>query len=261
MNKADMKSDSEGSAPARSPAELLAEHLDQAYRAARLMLDARWGTEPPGGWMGSLDGEAHWRSMADDTVNSFWFTNREARVLLDQIELLRAALARVRPQEAELASALEEYAEWCGGVHDDGCPADDTCLRVFWEVDQRRRDGRSQSPARSTLMVPVQDERGDWVCEHGTAVDVHCCNCHSGFLFDSDSCVCEFGGTDGNAEDRRGPVDRSNHAGDSRAHQTRSAAAGESPLQPRVVEGPGNSQPSDQVAVSPVPIAPEPEGE
>lgn len=32
----------------------------------------------------------------------------------------------------------------------------------------------------------------DWVCEHGTAADVHCCNCHSGFLFDADRCVCVF---------------------------------------------------------------------
>jgi hypothetical protein len=32
----------------------------------------------------------------------------------------------------------------------------------------------------------------DAVCEHGTAMDVHCCNCHGGFLFDSASCVCEF---------------------------------------------------------------------
>ena len=28
------------------------------------------------------------------------------------------------------------------------------------------------------------------VCEHGTAVDVHCCNCHSGFLFDVENCTC-----------------------------------------------------------------------
>ena len=32
----------------------------------------------------------------------------------------------------------------------------------------------------------------DPVCEHGTALDVHCCNCHSGFLFDADACVCTF---------------------------------------------------------------------
>lgn len=29
-----------------------------------------------------------------------------------------------------------------------------------------------------------QNEHGDWVCVHGTAMDVHCCNCHSGFVFD-----------------------------------------------------------------------------
>jgi hypothetical protein len=39
-------------------------------------------------------------------------------------------------------------------------------------------------------MQVTQLPDGDWVCEHGTAVDVHCCNCHSGFLFDLDACVC-----------------------------------------------------------------------
>lgn len=24
----------------------------------------------------------------------------------------------------------------------------------------------------------------DAVCEHGVAMDVHCCNCHTGFIFD-----------------------------------------------------------------------------
>jgi hypothetical protein len=41
-------------------------------------------------------------------------------------------------------------------------------------------------------MKPVQNESGEWTCEHGTAMDVHCCNCHSGFLFDVSWCVCEF---------------------------------------------------------------------
>lgn len=27
-------------------------------------------------------------------------------------------------------------------------------------------------------------------CEHGRALDVHCCGCHSGFLFDSQHCTC-----------------------------------------------------------------------
>ncbi len=31
----------------------------------------------------------------------------------------------------------------------------------------------------------------DHVCRHGTAVDVHCCDCgRSGFLFNADDCVC-----------------------------------------------------------------------
>lgn len=28
-------------------------------------------------------------------------------------------------------------------------------------------------------------EKPDVVCMHGTAMDVHCCNCHSGFIFDA----------------------------------------------------------------------------
>jgi hypothetical protein len=27
----------------------------------------------------------------------------------------------------QMAKALIAYAQWCGGVHDDGCPEDDTC--------------------------------------------------------------------------------------------------------------------------------------
>ena len=30
----------------------------------------------------------------------------------------------------------------------------------------------------------------DPTCEHGTALDVHCCGCHSGFLFDIAACHC-----------------------------------------------------------------------
>jgi hypothetical protein len=30
----------------------------------------------------------------------------------------------------------------------------------------------------------------DMVCNHGVAMDVHCCGCHSGFLFDIATCVC-----------------------------------------------------------------------
>lgn len=30
----------------------------------------------------------------------------------------------------------------------------------------------------------VKARMPDVTCEHGTAMDVHCCNCHSGFIFD-----------------------------------------------------------------------------
>lgn len=40
-------------------------------------------------------------------------------------------------------------------------------------------------------------ERFGWIgscyepaCVHGIAMDVHCCNCHSGFLFFPEQCVC-----------------------------------------------------------------------
>jgi NTP pyrophosphatase (non-canonical NTP hydrolase) len=37
---------------------------------------------------------------------------------------------------------------------------------------------------------------GSKVCPHGTAVDVHCCNCHPGFLYDHAACVCTFADSD-----------------------------------------------------------------
>lgn len=43
------------------------------------------------------------------------------------------------------------------------------------------------------------DERGDHVCKHGEAMDVHCCNCHSGFIFDRDH-VCPDPDDDGGEE-------------------------------------------------------------
>jgi len=36
----------------------------------------------------------------------------------------------------------------------------------------------------------IEDENE--LCSHGTSLDIHCCDCHSGFLFDIDSCTCEL---------------------------------------------------------------------
>lgn len=72
--------------------------------------------------------------------------------------------------------------------------------RAEHEEDQDPRVGREcdvpptgSTAETATSHVPTKFTKnpdGDWVCEHGTASDVHCCGCHSGFLFDSRKCVC-----------------------------------------------------------------------
>jgi hypothetical protein len=47
------------------------------------------------------------------------------------------------------------------------------------------------------MTEPHLDDAGDWVCEHGTAMDVHCCNCHSGFQFNYTDCHCASAETTG----------------------------------------------------------------
>lgn len=51
---------------------------------------------------------------------------------------------------------------------------------------RRRADGREAAVRAGLPVTKLEDilQRPDEVCEHGTALDVHCCNCHSGFLFD-----------------------------------------------------------------------------
>lgn len=54
--------------------------------------------------------------------------------------------------------------------------------------DDHRANGLSDVTASDAAKPepkwPQPAANGDWVCEHGTAMDVHCCNCHSGFIFD-----------------------------------------------------------------------------
>jgi NTP pyrophosphatase (non-canonical NTP hydrolase) len=61
------------------------------------------------------------------------------------------------------------------------------------QADHTRVDERTNSPlpaTTATAALPESTDRPDVVCEHGVAMDVHCCGCHSGFLFDSRKCVC-----------------------------------------------------------------------
>lgn len=68
---------------------------------------------------------------------------------------------------------------------------------------ERRRSRRPEEIARRRREMDAAYDAGaerraawkaheDAVCEHGTALDVHCCNCHSGFLFNPEQCHCGF---------------------------------------------------------------------
>jgi hypothetical protein len=55
--------------------------------------------------------------------------------------------------------------------------------------DQTHAKGCAVDAAERVLRQVVREaatpaEPPHIVCEHGTAMDVHCCNCHSGFVFD-----------------------------------------------------------------------------
>ncbi len=69
-----------------------------------------------------------------------------------------------------------EKAETLARVDDHGC------------VPEPGTTAQSTNGDAPSMFTKNPD--GDWVCEHGTASDVHCCGCHSGFLFDSRTCIC-----------------------------------------------------------------------
>jgi NAD-dependent SIR2 family protein deacetylase len=52
-------------------------------------------------------------------------------------------------------------------------------------------------PMRPFSEIQWRGEGPDAVCEHGTAADVHCCNCHHGFLFAPYDCECTDDDDDG----------------------------------------------------------------
>lgn len=60
--------------------------------------------------MSKNDDYAHWRNMAADTVHHFWFTNREAGVLLADLDQLCAERETLRAACATLAQELREKA-------------------------------------------------------------------------------------------------------------------------------------------------------
>jgi hypothetical protein len=104
-------------------------------------------------------------------------------------EAVRLAIAALTatgsPVQGEVRSdtraALVEEMKLCllRGEHERGG------LLLVWNVE-RMHDIFDRAVALSSPSPEGQDV----TCQHGVAMDVHCCNCHSGFLFDPESCVC-----------------------------------------------------------------------
>ncbi len=84
---------------------------------------------------------------------------------------------------------------------DAGCSAMPIPEGVRWLIAQLEAAQEAAATWRTRLAEKIAQESGphretpqpDPVCEHGTAMDVHCCGCHSGFLFDIQSCTCLTG--------------------------------------------------------------------
>jgi hypothetical protein len=54
----------------------------------------------------------------------------------------------------------------------------------YEEHPEYRIDDHALREAPRAAAPPPPAPPVDEVCEHGVAMDVHCCNCHTGFIFD-----------------------------------------------------------------------------
>jgi hypothetical protein len=104
-------------------------------------------------------------------------------------EFIQACLAQA-PLFAELlraasssgASPVEENAPWFVNLK---------AARDFVQTHGNRKTRHHLLAAfdeafRRLRASPGASAPPDVVCQHGTAMDVHCCNCHSGFIFEKD---------------------------------------------------------------------------
>jgi hypothetical protein len=116
------------------------------------------------------------------------YTWKEIRELSDLLaeaaDAIEALAAGPRPQAAveDLRGLVSEASEIMTIVYAGNFPAGIESFLI-----------RADRALKATPPAPPATQTEDIVCRHGTAMDVHCCNCHSGFLFDIDSCVCDFG--------------------------------------------------------------------
>lgn len=104
-----------------------------------------------------------------------------------ELSMAAAAYAQVASAQMRGASAEEFTADMMIGEGDWPFEAD--AWKPREAIDNLVRAGA----LIAAEIDRIQRAAGpDSVCEHGTALDVHCCNCHGGFLFDASSCVCLF---------------------------------------------------------------------
>ncbi len=91
------------------------------------------------------------------------------------------------PATRRATSKDEEFLDFLVAFH--GAPTRATLLahhdeRTFDEIELLRAfDSRQPS-------APPAEGQTEAVCKHGVAMDLHCCGCHSGFLFDASTCMC-----------------------------------------------------------------------
>jgi DNA (cytosine-5)-methyltransferase 1 len=58
------------------------------------------------------------------------------------------------------------------------------------ELREMKAQGSLGTAAGANTEQSAPRRSNEPTCEHGVAWDVHCCGCHSGFIFDSRKCVC-----------------------------------------------------------------------
>ena len=147
----------------------------------------------------------------------------DACVLCRARKCLEELRKRAEAAEAEIArlTKMRTHCSNCGGDYlatgvEVGCPclvlaraeAAEAALKEAREELEKAQKERTEPVVTAasthrcicgTSFEPLTASDGcpscgqqvaDAACEHGTAMDVHCCNCHSGFLFDAESCVC-----------------------------------------------------------------------
>lgn len=138
--------------------------------------------------------EHYWPRPNDEQAEAM---NRAYRVLASPL----SAPPQEPTQSGNVRALTVHICEDCLNLRGEMCnePCCRFCRRTMAEVAEYldvllirpRIDGVSVLVDEGTPLPPVSPQeptgaspQADVTCEHGTAMDVHCCNCHSGFIFD-----------------------------------------------------------------------------